>query len=401
MSSDRWRFSNPCPALAPLCSPHFSIFQMEGDSVEERRFISHYLFRALILGGFSWFIVRLVKSGNLSLYIAPRMEIYVKYAAIGFFVIAASQAFMALWSLFHKVQTCECEHVPPRSFWLNGLFYSLFILPLLLGMTLPDAMMGSNVAAMKGMNLTASAMNPSANGGINKLAAAKPPMVASDGGMSAVPNAVPSASPDAATPAASVGSELPGAEIADPSAEPAKSPDNDPDASKEAIPSNDDQGAAAEEGDLKKRFPADMYSEDFARLGMKLYAKKVLPIKEEGFTELLTTIDMYKDNFMGKTMEISGFVYREPDMAANQFVVARLVMQCCSADAMPYGVLVESDQAKNFDKDTWVQLSGTIGKTTYNDNEIMKLDALQIDIITAPETPYVNFYFDDYDKLAD
>ncbi|WP_349292477.1 hypothetical protein [Paenibacillus sp. ATY16] len=32
---------------------------------------------------------------------------------------------------------------------------------------------------------------------------------------------------------------------------------------------------------------------------------------------------------IGKTVVISGFVYREDDMASSRFVVSRMVMSCC------------------------------------------------------------------------
>ena len=53
--------------------------------------------------------------------------------------------------------------------------------------------------------------------------------------------------------------------------------------------------------------------------------------------ELLTAVDLYMDNFAGKKMVISGFIYREDDMAPNQFVVSRLAMQCCRPMLLPTG----------------------------------------------------------------
>jgi uncharacterized repeat protein (TIGR03943 family) len=88
-------------------------------------------------------------------------------------------------------------------------------------------------------------------------------------------------------------------------------------------------------------------------------------------------------------MEISGFIYHEDDMKFNQFVVARFSVSCCSADALPFGVMIESDKANLFHKDSWVKVTGTIGKTTYAGNNIMKLDAAKIEKIQAAKDPYV------------
>jgi uncharacterized repeat protein (TIGR03943 family) len=283
------------------------------------------------------------------------MEQYVKYAAIALFVIAAHQGYLAVQSFFGKTETCECEHLPSRSFLLNFIIYSLFIAPLLLGFFMPDKIMGSTVAAIKGMNLNSSAaLNQTAN----KKAAPDPTL-----------SSTPSVSP---------------------LQESKQSPPN------QTVPDNT---AASEDAKLQELFKADKYSEDFAKLGMNLYKKDLIQVQDEGFMEVLSSVDMFMDNFIGKKMEISGFVYHEDNMKPNQFVVARLAMQCCSADASPYGVMVESSMAQSLSKDTWVKITGTIGKTTYNDNEIMKLDAIKIEKIQAPKTPYVYPDYEYFEKL--
>jgi uncharacterized repeat protein (TIGR03943 family) len=124
-------------------------------------------------------------------------------------------------------------------------------------------------------------------------------------------------------------------------------------------------------------------------MAKKLYKQPVIQIKDEGFIELITVIDMFRDSFLGKKIELSGFVYREPDMKSNQFVVARFAVQCCSADGMPFGFVNEYPRAQNYAKDEWVKVTGTIGKTTYNENLIVKIDVEKVSKIKAPETPYV------------
>lgn len=151
---------------------------------------------------------------------------------------------------------------------------------------------------------------------------------------------------------------------------------------------------------LKEMFPADQFTEDYAILAMKLYDKELITIAEEGFMELLTSIDLYIDNFIGKKVTMTGFVYREDDMLPNQFVISRLAMQCCSADTAPYGIMVESDTANQYAEDTWVEVTGIIGKTTYNANTIMKIDGEQLVMTEPSTTPYIYPYFEDLMDLG-
>jgi putative membrane protein len=149
---------------------------------------------------------------------------------------------------------------------------------------------------------------------------------------------------------------------------------------------------------LKALFKADKYDEGFAQLGMKLYVKELIQVKEEGFIEILTSLDLFMKNFIGKKIEISGFVYREDDMKDNQFVVARFSIQCCSADGSPFGMMVLSDQGQKLAKDTWVKITGTLNKTTYRGNEIMTLVADKVEKINAAKSQYV---YPNYDYIGD
>ncbi|TMV49474.1 TIGR03943 family protein [Paenibacillus mesophilus] len=325
--------------------------------IGSRSLTVHYLFRAVIMAGFCFYILHLVKSGSLVYYIAPRMEMYVKCAAIALFVIALYQGFLGLRSFLGKSGTpCECEHMPSGSIVRNLWLYGLFLLPLTLGFLLPDKLMGSDVVAMKGMNLSGASGAAKADG-----KAAGPP----DAAVQAPAVKTPELSASAVT--------------ADTRAETRSSSDEE----------------------LKRLFPSDGFSEPYVSLGMKLYKQDRIVIKETGFMELLTAVDLFLDRYVGKKMEITGFVYREPDMREDQFVVSRLSMMCCSADSSPYGVLVESAAAKTLKKDSWVKIVGTIGTTKYRDNEIMRLNATSIESIQAPETPYVYPYYDEFEKLAD
>lgn len=60
-------------------------------------------------------------------------------------------------------------------------------------------------------------------------------------------------------------------------------------------------------------------------------------------------------------------------MSPNQFVVGRFAVSCCSADASPFGVLADYSRASALPNDTWVKVTGTIGKTNFEDNEVMQL----------------------------
>ncbi|MFF2089210.1 TIGR03943 family putative permease subunit [Paenibacillus sp. NPDC058174] len=324
--------------------------------MRQRSMLFHYLLRSAILGSFSCLIVRLVQEGRLHYYIAPRTELYVKLAALGLFLVAVCQAFIALQSYDAKRrETCGCHHPIASSIWKNTAVYSLFLLPLGLGLFTPDTLLGSGMASLKGVNLTSSALVR----GADSAAAST----------SVVPET--SIQPD-------VTKETETAEAAEL-----------PDATAPPTPAIDP---------LQALFPYDTYTELHAKLGMKLYqSDDAVTINEFGFIETLTTFDLYRDNFIGKRVAISGFVYREDTMKDGQFVISRLAMLCCSADTEPYGILAVIPDGQKLADDTWVQATGTIGLTHYLGNEIMELQIDEIKTIKQPKSPYVypdDAYFD-------
>lgn len=311
----------------------------------------HYVLRALLMGGFSYLIVKLVKDERLNYYIAPRTELLVKLSALAMFILAVVFVYIALHNVTHKQKPdCGCSHQPSKSKAKNIIIYSMFLLPLLLGLFTSDTLLGSNITSLKGGNLATSnnvTANSTASAAVTAESSAPPSTVSSSN--APAPAEVPTAAKDS----------------------------------------------------LDTLFPFDEYTEMHATLGKKLYEQDTVYVQEAGFIETLTTLDLYKENFLGKEIVISGFVYREDDMTQNQFVVARLAMMCCSADTEPYGILATYSHGNHLAEDTWVRITGVLTTTAYREYEIMDLDVSKVEYIETPSTPYVypnDGYADEYDS---
>lgn len=326
--------------------------------MSHRRLGFHYFLRSGILGFFAFYILRLVNQEQLIIYIGPRMQLYVKLSAIGFYLLAVIQIYLAFrtwWGDRGPPEDCGCGNCSPANSSKAGraFFYGLFIVPLLLFLFLPEAALSSSLVQKKGITLT---------GSIAKKSAASAPAA----GTQPAPRDPGAASDDQEAAAAGGRAEeetLAGLQGADP--------------------------ATLDDAALDSLFPHDEYSEDLAKLAKKLYKREEISIGDEGFMEVVSSIDFYMDRFVGKKVEISGFVYREEDMKENQFVVSRFAVQCCSADAAPFGFMVESAMGKDLQQDTWVRINGTLGTADYNGNEILKIEASKIASIQAPKTPYI------------
>jgi uncharacterized repeat protein (TIGR03943 family) len=334
--------------------------------------------RAAILFGFCLYIYMLNSTGHLIYYIAPRMSLYVKVSAMVFYLIGAYQLFKGFLVLFGgrpKAAACDCETEPAPSRLKSGLIYALFLLPLALGFGLPDAAMNSALAAKKGVSLSGNSVAYAKQAERVRSALANEAASGTAYSLSSAATTEGAGSPQASFQASSQANAKPAAD-ADNAAKPV-------------------QHLSVNE--LQSLFQTDKYNVDFAKLGMYLYKQEAIDVSENMYMEILNSLALFPDNFKGKPIHIKGFVYREGGMKPNQFVVARFSVSCCSADASPYGVLVESGAAKLFANDTWVDIQGVLGTSEYDGNPIVKIDATQINQVKALKTPYV---YTNYDFLS-
>ncbi|MFC5447543.1 TIGR03943 family putative permease subunit [Paenibacillus aestuarii] len=300
--------------------------------------VFHSFLRAFILLGFGALIVYLKISGDILLYVTPRLSIYLEIAAAGLMVTAAFQFYISFLSLKKPVIVCECghdhdhehgrhSHEPPQSIGKNVVVYGIFILPLLFGTLLPNTALAGSLAQTKGMNL----------GGVL--------------------------------------------------------------ANQSAAPADLVEVEGTEDPALKEKFKTTPYNRDYAKLGMLLYQQDRIEMKDEWYIEKMRAMNTFVDNFENKQIKITGFVYREDGLPDSQFIIGRLAMTHCIADIAPYGIIVEGGDANQYANDSWITVTGTISKTSYHDQKVMKINISSVEPAKAPSVPYVYPDWDFASKL--
>lgn len=353
--------------------------------MSNRRSALYYWIQAILLTAFAFYIVYLFLTDTISYYIAPRMEGYVRLSAIGMYAIAVFQIYRALQPSHHSCEACDCDHNHhPRTHFGKLIMYGIFVVPLLLGFLTPDVLLGSAYAAQKGMNYNGSIFLQSA---ANQTAKSADTSTLQD-----VSNAAPKAEQDAPKIDPIGDNNL---DKTDDSANDIQDNPNviedDPAEQNTNLGSYEgitSENAAAPDS-LEAMFPYEDYMKHYAQYAMELYQQDLIEVPVDSFIEALTTLDLYKEQLSGKTMRMSGFVYRADNMADTQFAVGRIAMSCCSADAMPYGVLADFEDASSYADNTWVEVTGTLDTTTFNSYELVHLKITSITKIDAPKSAYV------------
>ena len=112
-------------------------------------------------------------------------------------------------------------------------------------------------------------------------------------------------------------------------------------------------------------------------------SNEVATISPDNYTNILKAVYSDTDVFVGQKISFTGYVYRVHDFPENRFILAR-DMKITENQSVIVGFMCESDNIKDYSDYDWIDIIGTIEKTTYN-NELVPL--LKIESITKTVEP--------------
>lgn len=93
--------------------------------------------------------------------------------------------------------------------------------------------------------------------------------------------------------------------------------------------------------------------------------------------------------FRGQDASVVGFVYHDPRLPENQFMVGRIAVSCCVADAFAIGMVVKWPDAAGMPDNSWVHVEGTVDVTYVDGWALPLIIAEQITPTDPPPQPYI------------
>ena len=93
----------------------------------------------------------------------------------------------------------------------------------------------------------------------------------------------------------------------------------------------------------------------------------IIIINNSNYVGAIKDIYSNRDKYEGKKVSITGFVYKNKSMKDNQFALARMLINCCAADAEVFGVICNDSNSNQVKENQWIRIKGEI---TYGDNPI-------------------------------
>lgn len=111
----------------------------------------------------------------------------------------------------------------------------------------------------------------------------------------------------------------------------------------------------------------------------------VVIFRDQTYYKALNDISANLKDFKGKSIEITGFVYNDDTLPKDEFVIARMMMSCCAADAQVIGIVSKWNGTQTLNKGEWVKLKGTIESTKYKNANTNKEEELPLINVTEIE----------------
>ncbi len=93
--------------------------------------------------------------------------------------------------------------------------------------------------------------------------------------------------------------------------------------------------------------------------------------------------------YLGQTAKVTGFVYHDPRLPANQFIVSRFVITCCTADASAIGMIVTWDESSTLKQSDWIEVKGPVQSSQLGGQPIPLINAVLVQPAQQPQQPYL------------
>jgi uncharacterized repeat protein (TIGR03943 family) len=94
-------------------------------------------------------------------------------------------------------------------------------------------------------------------------------------------------------------------------------------------------------------------------------------------------------SFAGQAADVVGFVYHEPRLPDDQFMLARFTLICCVADASAIAVQVTWANAATIPSNEWVRVRGPIAVGEWEGRASPMVLAESVEFVDPPDQPYL------------
>ncbi len=121
----------------------------------------------------------------------------------------------------------------------------------------------------------------------------------------------------------------------------------------------------------------------------ELDESNIMYLTTDNYTNILKAVYENLDDYIGKNICFTGYVYRVIDFEETQFVLARdMITDSSDTQTLVVGFLCNYKNAQDFEDNCWVEITGEIAKGYYHGD----MPIIDVEEITQIDEPQDNIY---------
>ena len=109
-----------------------------------------------------------------------------------------------------------------------------------------------------------------------------------------------------------------------------------------------------------------------------LMEDRMIDVTDENFINTYEDIYGSSYNYVGRGINMKGFIYKQKGLNKNEFILSRILVSCCAADAQLVGILCDYSGEKVFAAGTWVNIEGTLSEKEHKDSKSGEVSIIPI-----------------------
>jgi putative membrane protein len=142
-------------------------------------------------------------------------------------------------------------------------------------------------------------------------------------------------------------------------------------------------------GDVAVASRAQKSGEEAIGAGIDPEKRVDIRVSSNNFRKTLDMLYEKPGDAAGKRIRINGFAFTPEDFPPGRFVIARLAIYCCAADATVIGLPCLAGNIARVKDEDWYRVEGTIETIAYKNETLPAIRVERIDKIKAPKDKYV------------
>lgn len=118
---------------------------------------------------------------------------------------------------------------------------------------------------------------------------------------------------------------------------------------------------------------------------LQLVKDATVVITNENFIKNYEDIYGNSCNYIGRVINMKGFIYKQKGLEEEEFILSRMLVSCCMADVQLVGLLCNYNGESVFDEGTFISIEGILGEREYKDPKSGETSVIPIIQVTEIE----------------